>query len=196
MAEAKQGDAEAMRADLSEIVSSHPATPQDTLAESLLALLDKGMEPVRHTAYDSPLSRQWQAEAEAPMPEKVAYAYEPDSAHVVLCVIDPGKQKDALFAIADYNFTNYILTDYDIAMLHLPNGCDAVILSPFKDRKEAEVYLYALREQPFWKKLTEAAIPQIFMMSKNNLRLCALSGIDEAFLQFMGQNYGLGPKRE
>lgn len=196
MAEAKQGNAEAMRADLREIVSSHPATPQDTLAESLLAMLDKGMAPVRHTAYDSPLSKLEQADDYAPKPENVAYAYEPDSAHVVLCVIDPGKRKDALFAIADYNFTNYILTDYDMAMLHLPDGSDAVVLSPFKDRKEAEAYLYALREQTFWKNLTDAAIPQIFMMSKTNLRLCALTGIDEAFLLFMGHNYGLGPKRE
>lgn len=190
MANAKLGRADAFRAGLEEITAACPATPQDTLARRLLELLDKGLAPVRHEDYDSPLSHvaDLGGEAEA---AKVEYVYRPDTVHVVLCVVDKGRQNDALFAVADYNFTNYLLTDYDIAMPTLHGGTPAVVVSAFRDRGEAEVYFYALREQSFWRRLSSDPIPKIFMMSVDNLRLCAMSGIDERFRDFMKTHYGI-----
>lgn len=190
MANAKLGRADAFRAGLEEITASCPATPQDTLARLLLEQLDKGLAPVRHEDYVSPLSHvaDFGGEAEA---ERVEYVYRPDTAHVVLCVVDKGMQNDALFAVADYNFTNYLLADYDIATPTLHGGTPAVVVSVFRDRGEAEVYFYALREQAFGRGLSSDPIPKIFMMSVDNLRLCVLSGIDERFLDFMKTRYGI-----
>lgn len=190
MANAKLGRGDAFRANLEEITSVCPATPQDSLARLLLAQLDRGLEPIRHEDYDSPLRNVADdgVEAEA---VKAEYVYRPDTTHVVLCVVDEGMQNDALFAVADYNFTNYLLTDYDVATPTLHGGTPAVVISAFRDRAVAEVYFYALREQVFWRTLTSASIPKIFMMSVDNMRLCALSGIDERFLDFMKTHYGI-----
>lgn len=190
MANAKLGRGDAFRAGLEEITALCPATPQDTLARRLLELLDKGLEPVRHQDYDSPLSRVADVGGDAEA-ARVEYVYRPDTAHVVLCVVDKGMQNDALFAVADYNFTNYLLTDYDIATPTIHGGTPAVVVSAFRDRGEAEVYFYALREQSFWRRLSSSPIPKIFMMSVDNMRLCALSGIDERFLDFMKTHYGI-----
>lgn len=191
MSRAKQGDAAGFRADLTTITNAYAGTPQDSVARLLLAKLDKGLSPVRHTAYDSPLHNAVTMADSAAAPKIVNYVYEPDSVHVILCLIDNGKRKDALFTIADYNFTNYLLTDYDIATPTLHGGVQAVVISSFKNRKEAETYFYALREQPFWKRLTDAAIPKIYMLSLNNQRLVAIEGVNEAFLKFMKDNYGI-----
>ncbi len=191
MARAKQGDAAGFRADLTSITRDFAGTPQDSVARLFLAKLDNGLSPVRHTAYDSPLQNAAAMADSAAAPKLVNYVYEPDSVHVILCLIDDGKRNDALFTIADYNFTNYLLTDYDIATPTLHGGTQAVVISSFKNRKEAEVYFYALREQPFWKRLSDAAIPKIYMLSLQNQRLVAIEGINEAFLKFMKDNYGI-----
>lgn len=190
MATAKLGRRDDFRANLEQIVAECPATPQDSLARLLLAKLDKGLAPVRHEDYDSPLRHVDDGGGEDAA-AKAEYVYRPDTTHVVLCVVDEGRQNDALFAVADYNFTNYLLTDYDIATPTLHGGVPAVVVSAFRDRAEAEVYFYALREQPFWRTLSSAPIPQIFMMSVENLRLCTLSGIDGQFLAFMKTRYGI-----
>lgn len=190
MANAKMGRGDAFRAGLEDITAACPSTPQDSLARRLLEMLDKGLAPVRHEDYDSPLRHVAEpgAEAEAARAE---YVYRPDTVHVVLCVVDKGMQNDALFAVADYNFSNYLLTDYDIATPTLHGGTPAVVVSAFRDRAEAEVYFYALREQSFWRGLSSDPIPKIFMMSVDNLRLCAMSGIDERLLDFMKTYYGI-----
>lgn len=191
MSRAKQGNADGFRADLTDITTSFAGTPQDSIARILLAMMDKGLSPVRHTDYASPLQSNDALADSAAAPRTVNYVYEPDSTHVILCLIDDGKKNDALFTIADYNFSNFITTDYDIATPTLHGGRQAVVISSFKNRRDAEVYLYAIRKQPFWKRLSDTPLPRIYMLSETNMRLCAVEGINEAFLQFMKDNYGL-----
>lgn len=191
MSRAKMGDAAGFRSDLNSITNAFPATPQDSVAKQLLAMLDKGLNPVRHTDYSSPLQSAASRADSSSAPRIVNYVYQPDSTHVILCLIDDGKRNDALFTIADYNFSNYILTDYDISTPSLHGGVQSVVISSFRNRKEAEEYFYALREQPFWKNLTNAPIPRIYMLSTTNLRLVTVEGVNEAFLNFMKDNYGI-----
>lgn len=189
MTQAKNGDAQAFRTDLTALTEKHAGTPQDSLAKLLLAELDKGRMPVRHQAYDSPLDKLKGTQRGGQDIQQVQYAYEPDSAHVIVCLVSPGRLRDAQFAVADYNFTNYILRDYDIAMKHLPGDLQALVIAPFADKSEATVYFYALREQPFWKDLTGQVIPKIWRMSRQNLALLQLGGVDQAFLDFQIINY-------
>ena len=191
MASAKSGHAEPFRADLESIHSSYAGTPQDSLATKLLALLAEGRMPIRQEAYNSPLAERNAGIMQTAKPKTVAYAYEPDSAHVIVCFVDNGKLKDAQFTVSDYNFSNFLIQDYDVTMRNMPHDAQAIIISPFPNRKVAETYFYSVREQKFWKELTEAAIPRIYMMSVQNLRLLQLSGPDEAFAEFMKANYGI-----
>ena len=190
MAYAKSGQATPFRSDLTEIHTSCAGTPQDSLAVKLLAMLDEGRMPTRHEAYQSPLASSRNADA-ATQVEKVEYAYEPDSIHVIVCFVDPGRLREAQFTVSDYNFSNFIIQDYDVAMAEMPHAAQAVVIGYFANRKEAETYFYAIREQAFWKELSSQPIAPIYMMSVQNERLLRLSGPDDAFLEFMKTNYGL-----
>lgn len=190
LSHAKSGETEPFRADLASIRADHAGTPQDSMAAKLLALLDEGRMPVRHEAYESPLAGRT-ANADSSVVEKVSYAYAPDSAHVVVCFVDDGMLKEAQFAVSDYNFSNFLIQDYDVAMRPMPLSSQAIIIGRFANRKEAEVYFYAVREQTFWKHLTSQPIPRIYMMSVQNAQLLQLSGPDEAFEAFMKEYYGI-----
>lgn len=189
MAQAKSGNAEPFRADLQQIHADYAGTPQDSLAVLLLAKLDEGRMPVSQADYRSPLEQRNLASAEAEVVKKADYVYEPDSAHVIVCLVGDGKLKEAQFVVSDYNFSNFLIQDYDVAMRNLPLESQAIIISPFTNRKEAETYFYAIREKTFWRGLTDSLTPQIFMMSVSNLRLFVLSGPDDAFMSFMSENY-------
>ena len=89
------------------------------------------------------------------------------------------------------NFSNFLIQDYDVAMRPMPLSSQAIIIGRFANRKEAEVYFYAVREQTFWKHLTSQPIPRIYMMSVQNAQLLQLSGPDEAFEAFMKEYYGI-----
>lgn len=191
MAQAKSGNGEAFRGDLETIHASHAGTPQDSLAVILLAQLSEGKMPVRHEDYESPLAAQSAAADGLEAAQKAQYLYEPDSAHVVVCFVDNAQLKEAQFAVADYNFSNFLIGDYDVLMRKMPHDAQAIVVRPFANRKEAETYFYAIREQAFWRELTEAAIPRIYIMSVTNLQLLQATGPDEAFAEFMNANYGL-----
>lgn len=187
---AKQGNATAFRADLVQIGKEHPGTPQDSLAKIYLAKLDGGLVPRVHEPYQSPLASS-ATPAQQQQAQQLQYAYEPDSAHVIVCFVDNGRRRDAQFMVADYNFTNFLLRDFDIAMRRLPQGVEAIVISPFQSRRDAESYFFTLREQKFWKELSSDPIPRIYLMSLSNLRLLAVTGPDEAFMEFLRQHYTL-----
>lgn len=188
MAQARQGNTTDFRTDLTAITRQYAGTPQDSLAQFYLAKLDSGMAPKPYVPYDSPLAKAGQTNV--PMAAQQAdYIYQPDSAHVIVCIVNNGRMRDAQFIVADYNFSNYLLQDYDIAMRHLPNDKQSIVIASFANKREAETYFYALREQPFWRVLTDAAIPQIYMMSSQNFALFCLEGLNERFLQFVGEHY-------
>ena len=190
MANAKQANTSAMRADLEQIGQQYPSTPQDSLAKLLLAELDKGRTPIRSEAYESPLDKARNASGGmSEQHEDVHYEYQPDSVHIVVCIVDNGKLRDAQFKIADYNFSNYILQDYDLVMKHLPGDKQAIIIRDFPNAKEAKVYFYAIREQAFWKEVSSAPLPEVYTMSEQNYSLMGLTGIDEAFLEFYKEHY-------
>lgn len=190
MSYAKTGMAEPFRDDLMEIRSSCAGTPQDSMAVKLLAMLDEGRMPARFEPYDSPLAQNTSGDL-AEQVEKVVYAYEPDSAHVIVCFVDAGRMRDAQFAVADYNFSNFIVQDYEVSMAEMPHGAQAVIVGRFANRKVAETYFYAIREQAFWKEISSSPIAPVYMMSVANSRLLRLSGPDDAFREFMKENYGI-----
>lgn len=185
----KNGDAARMRTDLETIGAQHKGTPQDSLARLLLAELDAGRMPVRYEHYDSPLDKLKGLQRDSTGVEQIQYAYEPDSAHVIVCLVATGRLRDAQFTVANYNFTNFLLQDYDIVMKHLPGDEQCIIIAPFKNNAEAERYFYALRDQPFWPDLAGTAVPKIWRMSRQNLALLQLSGVDEAFTRFMYEYY-------
>ncbi len=189
MSGAKQGNATAMRSDLTSITEKYAGTEQDSIAKILLAKLDEGMLPVRHTIYDSPLDKASGIAYADSATDRAHYVYQPDSAHVIVCVVDNGKLKEAQFSIADYNFSNYILQDYDLAMQRLPGDKQIIVISPFADRRDATTYFYALREQKMWRNLTSEPLPLIYMMSLQNYHLLTTTGIDRVFLQFVEEHY-------
>lgn len=185
---AKTAQTQAFRADLTEITQNYADGEEAEMAQKLLAKLDEGKEPVRATSYESPLANANNSNEETAMANK-AYEYRPDTTHTIICVIDNGLQTEAQFTIADYNFTNYLVEDLDIRTSALADKRQIIAVSGFGNKQEAMNYFYAIRDKDFWKELTSSSIPEIYVVSDNNVRILQLSKSTAEYEVFFEENY-------
>lgn len=185
---AKQAQTIAFRSDLVEITERYSGGAEDSVAHKLLALLDEGKEPVKSVPYDSPLADEGKFN-ETLQTAAQEYTYRPDTAHTVICVIATGMKNDAQFAVADYNFTNYLLEDLDIRVGQMTDRRQLVVVSGFANKVEAMNYYYAVRDKDFWADVTETTVPEIYVVSDNNYRLVLISSIDDEYKQFFDDYY-------
>ncbi len=185
---AKQAQTTAFRTDLQTIVNQYPGGEEAELAQKFLDLLGEGKEPVKAQRYDSPLESAGHT-LEGSLTAASNYEYMPDTTHTIICLIDVGMQNKAQFVIADYNFSNFLLEDFDIYHSNLPDARPTITIHGFADQKAAMNYFYALREQPFWSDISSSSIPEIYVVSDNNLKLVVLTAISAEYVEFFKDNY-------
>ncbi len=185
---AKQGLAPQFKADLLSITERYAGGEEDSVAQKMLALMDKGMMPIRATNYQSPFSKK-QIETTSEAPEIETFVYMPDTIHNVVCIVDSGMSNRALFLIADYNFSNFLLDDYDLAAGTLSDGRPTITVKGFENQQAAMTFYYALREQEFWKEISSEPVPLILPVSDNNMKLFRMLAANDEYLFFFEKNY-------
>ncbi len=185
---AKTANTPYFRADLEQIVHDYPNTPEDTLAQKFLALLDDGKTPIRSTTYDSPFEHVGRNQ-DGTVEMQATFTFIPDTTHSVVCIINPEVKARAQFVIADYNFSNFLTDDFDIYVSNLSDGRTIMTITPFENYTAAMTYFYAIRDQEFWHDFCETAIPEIYAIGDNNLKLAVLSALNAEFIGFWETNY-------
>lgn len=185
---AKQAQTTAFRADLETITERYAGGEEDSLARKFIAMLDSGLVPVKATVYDSPLEQAGKFDNSAAQKTET-FVFNADTTQTLVCIVDRGKQNQAQFSLADYNFSNYLLDDFDLKITQLADGRAVVLVGGFENMQAAMTYLYAIRVQAFWSEVTEATIPELYIVSDNNLRLALLTSISDDYKAFFEANY-------
>lgn len=185
---AKQARTELFRADLETITSQYRGGAEDSLAIKLLAMLDKGQAPVKAENYESPLAMR-DKEVSFGGDAAEIFVYQPDTTHAVACIVAAGMENRAQFLVADYNFSSFLLDDYDIAISQLADGRSLIVVRSFAHKQAAMNYLYSLREQTMWKELTDSALPEIYAVSDNNFKLFLLRSAGAEHSAFFDEHY-------
>lgn len=188
LAYAKDAQTMPFKADLISITERYSGTQEDSLAQQFLAHLNAGQTPIKAMPYQSPMAETGKYTETKSEPTEF-YTFRADTTQTILCLIDFGMQNRAQFVIADYNFTNYLIEDFDIRIQKISDEHQAILIEGFSNAKTAMTYYYALREQSFWKELTQESVPQIFVVSDNNIRAVILSDLGNNYEQFFKQNY-------
>lgn len=191
LSNAKMGNRISFEADLRDITAKYTNTPEDTLAQSFLAMLAQGKSPVAHEEYKSPLAdkRDFESIESASADSKIMYEYKPDSPHAVVIIVDKDAQNRAQYRVADYNFTNFLLDDYDLSIVNLLEGRPAVIVSGFANKQAAMQYFYSVREQQFLKEVvTDRPLPQLYAIPVEQVRILSVDK-DLIYDSFFNENY-------
>lgn len=190
----KQGDVVLFKADLEAIVARHADSEEGQLAKALLKHLEEGKEPVQGTLY-SPVPKEaevaiaGETEAEAGI-ETAGYVYIENEVYDLLVLgIRKEDMNRAIYNVADYNFTRFILSDYEITEKNLLDGSAALVVSGFRNKVEAMDYFYSLRENPAFFNVDKLVAGQMLIISKTNQNRFFLSGLVKEYQEFFSKYY-------
>ncbi|MCG8579940.1 MAG: tetratricopeptide repeat protein [Bacteroidales bacterium] len=190
----KKGDTEAFKTDLNTIIKNDKDSDEGILAEALLKHLNEGKTPVQGTLFSaSPAiagQNTVQTDDNIESPEQRAgFVYvEVEPYELIVMGIDKENINRAIYNVADYNFSRYLLHDFEIQEKRLLDGSIALTVSGFSNRVEVMDYFYGLRENPHFFGF-ERITDNIVCLSESNNNKFYLSGLVKDYIEFFETYY-------
>ncbi|MBK3519595.1 type IX secretion system periplasmic lipoprotein PorW/SprE [Carboxylicivirga marina] len=189
----KKGDAISFKSDLETIISNDKESEEAELAQVLLKHLSEGKAPVQGTLYSSAPNTGTEKAAPGTIvdtPEqKAGFVYvEKEPYELVVMSIDDTNMNRAIYNVADYNFSRYLLHDFEIQEKRLLDGSLALTVSGFTNRVEVMDYFYGLRENPQFFGF-ERITDNIVCLSESNSSKFYLSGLVADYIEFFNTYY-------
>lgn len=192
----KTGNIDGFKNDLDELIAQSPDTKEAALAQELLKHLEEGKTPVQGTLYSAtPASgitskdiTLTEGDTGLDIETKEFVFVENEPYDLVVMQIEPSKVNRAVYNVADYNFSRYLLHDFEIKEQVLINGDNAIIVSGFRNKNEAMDYFYSLRERPEFFQF-DYFKDNIVVISQSNQNKFYLSGLINEYIEFFNTYY-------
>ena len=179
----KTRPANEMKTALDDLVARYPQSDVASMAKDILALMSQGKEAQQGTVGNLAALRQQelQQEAEEPITEK---SYTADHKLPFSIMFEPADAQAAnrtLFDLAAYNFSKFLIKDYDLA-LRVVDEHRVVVLSGLENYDEAAWYL-GLADKDEALRTVLSGCTLVLPIADDNLALINLLGF-EAYKQF------------
>lgn len=160
----KKGDSETFHEKISEIVSSYPQTDLGQLAKTWLGYWDEGRRPEGFT----PFGASYAADS-IPMDSLVeVFEYVADEPHHLMVELpDSINANRLLFDVALYNFTNFLIRDYELS-LESVSGHNVLMVRSFENAEDVMRYISWMNFQGELPEVKYAGIRMI-PISESNL---------------------------
>ena len=189
MSQGRIGNFQEFEYELQIVGSEYPKTQEGILANKWLALISEGRVPVRG-AFDISVGEDgttYKVESESTGDN---YNFEPeDSQYLVLIVNKDADFNRLFFNIADYNFTRFIVTDYEIETKNLADGQRIITVGKFNNQREVMDYFYSVRDNTPLFFVDNIGEPIILSGSAGNLQTLVSSGDLTGFKNFFSRSY-------
>jgi hypothetical protein len=193
LAFAREAQLEPFKSNLETIKSQHPNTEEAEIAIAFLAELDKGRMPVKSTASSKLLSGETFAAGDKQKSDDEAlqtFTIDAAAPHSVVVVLSPSTDiKRFRFNMADFNFGNYLVRDFEMMLHKLPDNSMLFEVKGFDKQSEAMEYFYNLRHHPEVFLVDGLANPLLMAIHEPNLKYVTSSGNLKAYLPFFMQVY-------
>lgn len=182
----KSRPADEMKVALDDLVARYPQSDVASMAKDILALMSQGKEAQQGTTGNLAALREQelQQEADEPITEKTYTAERKLPFCILLEPVDEQAQNRTLYDLAAYNFSKFLIKDYDLA-LRVLDGHNVVVLSGFENYDEVAWYLsLAEKDEALHSVFAECTV--VLPIAEDNLSLINLLGFD-AYAQFYEQ---------
>lgn len=189
----KSGNTDFFKSDLNSIIENDGESEEAALAQALLKHLEDGKAPVQGTLFaSSPGIKDVAAPSDTSIvaPEQQAgfVFVENEAYELIVMGINESDINRAIYNVADYNFSRYLLHDFEISEKRLLDGSAALIVSGFGNRVEVMDYFYGLRENPQFFNF-ERLDKNIVALSESNNSKFYLSGLVTDYISFFDKYY-------
>lgn len=194
----RTGKPEEFHNSLISITENHPDHEIVPVVKEMLALWNAGKRPVPSPDYISKLSLDSLMKDESISQIDsltTLLTYTPDEPHVLLMeyIADSTNTNRLLFDVALYNFTTFLIKDYELSLSKV-GKMDVLLINGFENAEEVDRYRSGVS---FQNELPEIKYPGIKMVviSAYNLQLL-MQGVDpDTYMKFYKENYtGIKPE--
>ena len=190
----KEDGNEVFKANLQKLVEKYPNNEVSTVSKDIIALMEQGKEVQSSFSVTDIQEQRKQAmvteEEFATNIQKAGFSYDPESAHIFICIVDGEEdaKNKVLYAIAHFNFSRFLIKDFDLAVRKLDDGGYAIAVKGLMHLKEANWYQNMI--------LTDANIASVlaevqhkaFVISEDNFIKIFDKESVQKYLDFVNQN--------
>lgn len=175
---------------LNKLVELYPTSDVASMSKDILALMAQGQQAQKGGSHGSLLSRreqEVQSEAQEPITTKT---YTADTKTPFVLVLKPSDQSSInqlLFDLAAYNFSKFLIKDFDLAIRTI-EGEKMIVISNFENYNEVLWYDKLLTSEPALTQSVMTKIESRIYISSDNLALVTLLSLKE-YNQFFKQNF-------
>lgn len=190
----KEDGNEVFKSNLQKLVEKYPNNEVSTVSKDIIALMEQGKEVQSSFSVTDIQEQRKQAmvteEEFATNIQKAGFSYDPESAHIFICIVDGEEdaKNKVLYAIAHFNFSRFLIKDFDLAVRKLDDGGYAIAVKGLMHLKEANWYQNMI--------LTDANIASVlaevqhkaFVISEDNFIKIFDKESVQKYLDFVNQN--------
>lgn len=186
LSEAKAGNTQQFKTDLDSLIKKYPQSDVSAMAKDILALIKQGNEVQAGSSHGSILSmRDSLLGGNRAALDSMQFSTNMREKHMI--VIYAPKELEInrlLFGVASYNFTGFLVKDFDLETLRYSTNANLLIVSALDDLDEAEWYLSGLKGNADVHLFLQSKNCQSFVISETNLALIRKGRTIEEYLAF------------
>jgi tetratricopeptide (TPR) repeat protein len=196
---AKSGNLTRFESELQQITQQYAKSEVAPVAKKLLEMYGKGRVPVKGpvnsnlaTIRDEEFKKNQRKTGIISETETAPSSYTVDfkGMHSLVVLVNPEADLNRLkFNIADYNFSKFLLNDYEMSTTRLPDGTPVFVVSGFKNRLEGMDYFYALRERNEIFQVDNIEKFKLYVINSANMEFLLSSGDKKGYESFFVDNY-------
>ena len=175
---------------LNKLVELYPTSDVASMSKDILALMAQGQQAQKGGSHGSLLSlreQEVQSEAQEPITTKTYTADKQTPFVLLLKPSDQSSVNQLLFDLAAYNFSKFLIKDFDLAIRTI-EGEKMIVISNFENYNEVLWYDKLLTTEPALTESVMAKIASRIYISNDNLVLVTLLSLKE-YNQFFKQNF-------
>ena len=180
---------------LREMIQKYPESEVSAMAKDMLGLMNQGLESQTGESHGSLITRREQETLleEQPVDSLQQYAFSNLEAPAVLLVImdnQPETVNNMLYQMALFNFSQFLIKDFDMEIISYNNNESALKISNFESYKEVVWYQGLLLKNNDLSQLFRDNHVRLLKITVPNLELL-LQGLftEQDYLLFERQNY-------
>ena len=180
---------------LQEMIQKYPESEVSAMAKDMLGLMNQGLESQTGESHGSLITRREQEAIleEQPTDSLQQYAFSNADAPAVLLVImnnEPEKVNNMLYQVALFNFSQFLIKDFDMEIITYNNNESALKISNFESYKEVVWYQGLLLKNNDLSQLFRDNHVRLLKITVPNLELLLQGFFTERdYLLFERQNY-------
>lgn len=187
----KAGDAEEFLRLIRLIASEYPDTPLGPVSQQMISYWEEGRRPVSFKGFFLASGMTIEDSLAMARLDSLAnkFSYRPEEAHILALgySADSINVNRLLFDVALYNFTNFLIRDYELSLEKVGTQ-DALMVRSFENQEDIYRYISTLSFQGENPRLKYPGL-KILIFSESNLELLKEEFPEEVYRRFVETHY-------